>query len=59
MSLTLTVHRGTHQIGGTCIEIQHASARGSSLTPDGNSMPLTERTMPYRRLSTAIVQQRS
>ncbi len=25
MSLTLTVHRGTHQIGGTCIEIQHAS----------------------------------
>ena len=21
----LTVHRGTHQIGGTCIEIQHAS----------------------------------
>jgi ribonuclease J len=25
VSLTLTVHRGTHQIGGTCIEIQHAS----------------------------------
>ena len=25
MSLTLTVHRGTHQIGGTCIEIQHGS----------------------------------
>lgn len=25
MSLTLTVHRGTHQIGGTCIEIEHAS----------------------------------
>ena len=25
MSLTLTVHRGTHQIGGTCIEIQHDS----------------------------------
>ncbi len=25
MSLTLTVHRGTHQIGGTYIEIQHAS----------------------------------
>ncbi len=25
MSLILTVHRGTHQIGGTCIEIEHAS----------------------------------
>ena len=25
MSLVLTVHRGTHQIGGTCIEIEHAS----------------------------------
>jgi ribonuclease J len=25
MSLTLMVHRGTHQIGGTCIEIQHTS----------------------------------
>ena len=25
MGLILTVHRGTHQIGGTCIEIQHAS----------------------------------
>lgn len=25
MNLTLTVHRGTRQIGGTCIEIQHAS----------------------------------
>ena len=25
MSLTLTVHRGTHQIGGTCIEIEHVS----------------------------------
>lgn len=25
MSLILTVHRGTHQIGGTCIEIQHTS----------------------------------
>jgi ribonuclease J len=25
VSLTLTVHRGTHQIGGTCIEIQHPS----------------------------------
>jgi len=25
VSLILTVHRGTHQIGGTCIEIQHAS----------------------------------
>ena len=25
MSLTLTVHRGTCQIGGTCIEIEHAS----------------------------------
>jgi ribonuclease J len=25
VSLTLTVHRGTQQIGGTCIEIQHAS----------------------------------
>ena len=24
MSLTLTVHRGTRQIGGTCIEIRHA-----------------------------------
>ena len=25
MSLALTVHRGTHQIGGTCIEIEHVS----------------------------------
>lgn len=25
MSLTLTVHRGTHEIGGTCIEIHHTS----------------------------------
>jgi len=25
VSLTLTVHRGTHEIGGTCIEIEHAS----------------------------------
>ncbi|MCE5307320.1 MAG: MBL fold metallo-hydrolase [Acidobacteriales bacterium] len=25
MSLVLTVHRGTHQIGGTCVEIQHPS----------------------------------
>jgi ribonuclease J len=25
MSLTLTVHRGTREIGGTCIEIQHPS----------------------------------
>lgn len=25
MSLSLTVHRGTQQIGGTCIEISHKS----------------------------------
>ncbi len=31
MSLTLTVHRGTHQIGGSCIEIAH---------PDGDRLIL-------------------
>ena len=38
MSLTLTVHRGTHQIGGTCFEIQHASGERLDLEPEGNSM---------------------
>lgn len=61
MSLSVTVHRGTHQIGGTCIEICHTSGErlildaGMPLDAPGGAENMLPKTLDLTRPATVLI----
>lgn len=61
MSITLTVHRGTAQIGGTCIEISHDSGArlildaGRPLDAASDATELCPKTLDKTRAATVLI----
>ncbi|EYD74022.1 beta-lactamase domain protein [Rubellimicrobium mesophilum DSM 19309] len=61
MTLTLTVHRGTREIGGSCIEVAHPSGArlvldvGRPLEAERGARNLLPRTLDLTRPATVIL----